>query len=149
MNIYLSHKEILEQILHYTKKTQSGLARELGVPQPNINAVLTGKSPEMSKKIMAAILKQYREIDGYWLLTGEGEMLREKKVEKKYENSAAPASEVREPESKAYQAAKIEVEQWRVKYVALQAEMIELHRDYAALQKKVEAMLEARVKGKE
>lgn len=51
------------------------MARQIGVDQPNISQLGTPKRPGISKELIIKIVKRYTDVNPWWLLTGEGEML--------------------------------------------------------------------------
>lgn len=61
------------------------MGRRIGAHQSNINAIVKERTGgNLSTEMMVAICKSFREIDGTWLLTGEGEMLRGHILKEKY-----------------------------------------------------------------
>lgn len=59
------------------------MARQIGTDQPNISQLGTDKRKGISKELIIKIVKRYTEINPWWLLTGDGDMLVSGKVEKK------------------------------------------------------------------
>lgn len=85
VNTPLTHSERVKKILEFYKISQSEMGRRIGAHQSNINAIVKERQGgNLSTEMMVAICKSFREIDGTWLLTGEGEMLRAHISEKKY-----------------------------------------------------------------
>lgn len=62
--------------------TGTELADRVGTSQPTISAILSGKR-NLSRGMIARVAKLYDDLNIDWLLTGEGEMLRE--GEEKYD----------------------------------------------------------------
>lgn len=85
VNTPLTHSERVKKILEFYKISQSEMGRRIGAHQSNINAIVKERTGgNLSTEMMVAICKSFREIDGTWLLTGEGEMLRGHILKEKY-----------------------------------------------------------------
>lgn len=86
VNTPLTHSERVKKILEFYKISQSEMGRRIGAHQSNINAIVRERpGGNLSTEMMVAICKSFTEIDGRWLLTGEGEMLRSDISGKKYD----------------------------------------------------------------
>ena len=70
-----NHLEKLKDYFHSIGIKQDVLSKELGVSQPYISQLINGKK-EVGKKV-ANKLSETFGLSQYWLLTGEGEMLRD------------------------------------------------------------------------
>lgn len=84
MDTSLTHSERVNKILDFYKISQSEFARRIGVKQPNVNAIVKERGGKISPEMMISICKSFTQIDAFWLLTGEGEMLRADISGKKY-----------------------------------------------------------------
>ena len=81
----MSEEKLLElgKYLRETGHTQASIASQLGVSQPYVNALLTGR-----KAFGKSQAKKWGDLYGLspsWLLTGEGEMLKADSKEEEYE----------------------------------------------------------------
>lgn len=81
----MNEEKLLElgKYLRETGHTQASIASQLGVSQPYVNALLTGR-----KAFGKSQAKKWGDLYGLspsWLLTGEGPMLKEEKEEKEKE----------------------------------------------------------------
>ena len=81
----MSGEKLLElgKYLRETGHTQASIASQLGVSQPYVNALLTGR-----KAFGKSQAKKWGDLYGLspsWLLTGEGEMLKADSKEEEYE----------------------------------------------------------------
>lgn len=71
------NKDIINRIkdlMSYYQLSQSDFAKQIGVRQPNISAILKGERP-CGSGVLNKILLSF-DIDRAWLLTGEGSMLK-------------------------------------------------------------------------
>ena len=69
----------LKELIKALNINQSDFAKRLGMAQPNISRVLSGKN-QVSIEVVNRISNVYAQVNLHWLLTGEGEMLFEKGV---------------------------------------------------------------------
>lgn len=106
MDTYLGHGQRLEKIIEYYNINQSEMARRIGYKQSNINAIIRGREDGMSANMMVAICESFRDINGDWLLTGKGAMLKSD-VEKKYSMPVSALERVSEPQAAGYTAAEL------------------------------------------
>ena len=70
-----NHLEKLKDYFYSIGIRQDVLSKELGVSQPYISQLINGKK-EVGKKVANKLSKKFG-LSQYWLLTGEGEMLRD------------------------------------------------------------------------
>lgn len=70
-----NHLEKLKDYFYSIGIKQDVLSKELGVSQPYISQLINGKK-EVGKKVANKLSEKFG-LSQYWLLTGEGEMLRE------------------------------------------------------------------------
>lgn len=70
-----NHLEKLKDYFHSIGIKQDVLSKELGVSQPYISQLINGKK-EVGKKVANKLSEKFG-LSQYWLLTGEGEMLRD------------------------------------------------------------------------
>lgn len=68
--------EIIETLLAYTHKTASGFAKQIGVTSTQIYDLRSGKTKKISPTIADKIINEYPLISRAWLLSGDGEMLK-------------------------------------------------------------------------
>lgn len=61
----------LERILAYYEQTASGFADAIGVPRSSISHLLSGRN-KPSLDFVLKVIRQYPEVDLYWLLNGKG-----------------------------------------------------------------------------
>lgn len=71
MSINLRFRKVLE----YSGLTAYALAKEIGVTSQTIANISTGKTTPKAD-ILINLTKSFPQINGDWLLTGQGEMLR-------------------------------------------------------------------------
>lgn len=72
MNKDIIHR--IKDLMSYYQLSQSDFAKQIGVRQPNISAILKGERP-CGSGVLNKILLSF-DIDRAWLLTGEGSMLK-------------------------------------------------------------------------
>jgi transcriptional regulator with XRE-family HTH domain len=78
----------LKKLMKALNLNQSEFAHSLGMTQPNINRMLSGKS-NISVEALNRITSTYNNVNLHWLLTGYGEMF--------FEGTKSENSEVNEP----------------------------------------------------
>lgn len=135
MDIQSPIAQRLAAFIKYTKLSPTAFARSIGVGQPAISLILTGRRKGISVEMLEKITKCNAELNPEWLLYGRGDMLREKKSEKKYEGQEMPSSVVNEPEGGMYGGAS--AAEWMRRYTALQEKYIALLEERARLEKRV------------
>lgn len=91
-NIDTSAAQRLRETISYARMTAKQFAKEIGVSQPGISNVLTGRNKSITSEIGEKITILIPQINPEWLLWGRGEMLRSHISEKKY---AGPEDVVR------------------------------------------------------
>ena len=70
-------KEIADELKNQRKVyTYADLARTLDVPRGDLSQMMSGKR-KVSKRCVSNLLANFPEINEDWLLTGEGEMLKD------------------------------------------------------------------------
>lgn len=70
-------REVIEKLLVYTGLNGKQFSEKLGMPSAQIiYDIVSGKTRRISEKLAIKILSAYPEINRVWLLTGEGEMLK-------------------------------------------------------------------------
>lgn len=125
---------MLAALVEYTKLSPTAFARSISVGQPAISLILTGARESLSLEMAKKITDRYTEISAEWLLFGRGEMLKEKRSEKKHEGSEVVEAGVREPAG-TYEKG-LSVMDWMNRYVALQEKYIALREEYEALKER-------------
>ena len=65
----------IRDIIRFKKINQPKLAEICGVTKSSIQGICADKQEKVGSHILSAIVKKYRDINPYWLLTGEGEMI--------------------------------------------------------------------------
>ena len=68
-------------------KTKTNVAEAVGFPRTNFSAALKGEEKYLTDNIVNKLVSAFPELNKAWLLTGEGEMLKE---EKKYIEEVSP-----------------------------------------------------------
>lgn len=68
--------ERIKKLMRFYNLSQTQLADRLEINQPNLSAILSGKRP-CRKNMDAKFLEAFPEVSKAWLLTGEGDMLRD------------------------------------------------------------------------
>lgn len=83
--------ERLKLFLSSIGKNATQLSREINVAQASVKRTLDGDTLP-SSKILIPLIQRYPSLNLYWLLLGEGEMLRQRKET----TSSQPCEECRE-----------------------------------------------------
>ena len=63
----------LKQLIKALNLNQPSFAKSLGMTQPNISRMISGRS-SISVEILNRITDRYKQVNLHWLLTGDGEM---------------------------------------------------------------------------
>lgn len=63
----------LKQLIKALNLNQPSFAKSLGMTQPNISRMISGRS-SISVEILNRITDRYKQVNLHWLLTGEGVM---------------------------------------------------------------------------
>ena len=79
-------ERIAQLIEYYAEGKNTVFAKKIGVGEGNVRSWLSGTLPKLD--VLAKIAKNCEKLDLYWLLTGEGSMLR---TETPTETSAKPS----------------------------------------------------------
>ena len=70
-------KEIIIKLLEYSKLNVKQFSEKLGMKRGQaIYDIMSGKTKRISEKLANQIISEFPEINKVWLLTGEGEMLK-------------------------------------------------------------------------
>lgn len=70
-------KEIIIKLLDYSKLNVKQFSEKLGMKRGQaIYDIMSGKTRRISEKLANQIISEFPEINKVWLLTGEGEMLK-------------------------------------------------------------------------
>lgn len=70
-------KEIIIKLLDYSKLNVKQFSEKLGMKRGQaIYDIMSGKTKRISDKLANQIISEFPEINKVWLLTGEGEMLK-------------------------------------------------------------------------
>lgn len=70
-------KEIIIKLLDYSKLNVKQFSEKLGMKRGQaIYDIMSGKTKRISEKLANQIISEFPEINKVWLLTGEGEMLK-------------------------------------------------------------------------
>lgn len=71
-------KEVIIKLLDYSKLNVKQLSEKLGMQRAQaIYDIVSGKTKRISEKLANQIISEFPEINKVWLLTGEGEMLKD------------------------------------------------------------------------
>ena len=71
-------KEIIIKLLDYSKLNVKQFSEKLGMKRGQaIYDIMSGKTRRISEKLANQIISEFPEINRTWLLTGEGEMLKD------------------------------------------------------------------------
>lgn len=70
-------KEIIIKLLDYSKLNVKQFSEKLGMKRGQaIYDIMSGKTKRISEKLANQIISEFPEVNRTWLLTGEGEMLK-------------------------------------------------------------------------
>ena len=71
-------KEVIIKLLDYSKLNVKQFSEKLGMQRAQaIYDIVSGKTKRISEKLANQIISEFPEINKIWLLTGEGEMLKD------------------------------------------------------------------------
>ena len=74
-------KEVIIKLLDYSKLNVKQVSEPLGMQRAQaIYDIVSGKTKRISEKLANQIISEFPEINKIWLLTGEGEMLKDSSV---------------------------------------------------------------------
>jgi len=69
-------EKIIFEILEYTKLNTKNFSERIGLDRPQaLYDIQKGKTKSISSRLLNKIISVFPEINKYWILTGEGEML--------------------------------------------------------------------------
>lgn len=88
--------ERLNTLLKYLKLTSSQFADEIGVQRSSVSHVMSGRN-KPGFDFIRKIITKFPEISADWLITGDGEMLREKRI-REYDMFESGEGKKQEPE---------------------------------------------------
>lgn len=73
----LSASERINAVIRHSGMSARAFSERIGMARPQaIYDIQSGKTKSLTPKMVSAIAERWPEIDRYWLMTGEGEMLR-------------------------------------------------------------------------
>lgn len=74
-------KEVIIKLLDYSRLNVKQFSEKLGMQRAQaIYDIVSGKTKRISEKLANQIISEFPEINKIWLLTGEGEMLKDSSV---------------------------------------------------------------------
>lgn len=74
-------KEVIIKLLDYSKLNVKQFSEKLGMQRAQaIYDIVSGKTKRISEKLANQIISEFPEINKVWLLTGEGEMLKDSSI---------------------------------------------------------------------
>lgn len=83
-------KEIIIKLLDYSKLNVKQFSEKLGMKRGQaIYDIMSGKTKRISEKLASQIISEFPEINKTWLLTGDGEMLKNSATAKNHSVSIA------------------------------------------------------------
>ena len=90
-------KEIISKLLDYSKLNVKQFSERLGMKRGQaIYDVMSGKTKRISDKLANQIISEFPEINRTWLLTGEGEMLKELSANSNDHSVSIAGAEIKE-----------------------------------------------------
>ncbi len=95
-------KTRLQSIIDHYRLTPSRFADQIGVQRSAVSHILSGRN-NPGLDFLAKILEQYTEVSGDWLITGKGEMLKEKSSKPVFTPTLfnSESSDLKDPEDQA------------------------------------------------
>lgn len=73
----LSASERINAVIQHSGMSARAFSERIGMARPQaIYDIQSGKTKSITPKMVSAIAERWPEIDKYWLMTGEGKMLR-------------------------------------------------------------------------
>lgn len=87
MQIPIENQRVKEIIKHFCNGNELLFSKNIGISQPRVNRLFSldprsKKYPMVSFEIIQSIINKFIDIDAEWLVTGNGEMLKEKSQSK-------------------------------------------------------------------
>ena len=90
-------KEIILMLLDYSKLNAKQFSEKLGMKRGQaIYDVMSGKTKRISDKLANQIISEFPEISRTWLLTGEGEMLKNQSANSDSHSISIAGEEIKE-----------------------------------------------------
>lgn len=75
-------KDRLNQVINYVGMTVNSFANTINVSQSGLRQFLIGQSASVSTNLLQNLHKEFPQIDLHWLITGEGNMIRNMEEQK-------------------------------------------------------------------
>lgn len=90
-------KEIIIKLLDYSKLNVKQFSEKLGMKRGQaIYDIMSGKTRRISEKLANQIISEFPEINRSWLLTGEGEMLKDYSANSSEHSVSIAGTEIKE-----------------------------------------------------
>lgn len=90
-------KEIIIKLLDYSKLNVKQFSEKLGMKRGQaIYDIMSGKTRRISEKLANQIISEFPEINRSWLLTGEGEMLKDTSANAENHSVSIAGTEIKE-----------------------------------------------------
>lgn len=90
-------KEIIIKLLDYSKLNVKQFSEKLGMKRGQaIYDIMSGKTKRISEKLANQIISEFPEVNRTWLLTGEGEMLKNNSANSNDHSVSIAGTEIKE-----------------------------------------------------
>ena len=90
-------KEVIIKLLDYSKLNVKQFSEKLGMKRGQaIYDIMSGKTRRISEKLANQIISEFPEINRSWLLTGEGEMLKNTSAAAENHSVSIAGTEIKE-----------------------------------------------------
>lgn len=90
-------KEVIIKLLDYSKLNVKQFSEKLGMKRGQaIYDIMSGKTRRISEKLANQIISEFPEINRSWLLTGEGEMLKDTSAVAENHSVSIAGTEIKE-----------------------------------------------------
>lgn len=90
-------KEVISKLLDYSKLNVKQFSEKLGMKRGQaIYDIMSGKTRRISEKLANQIISEFPEINRSWLLTGEGEMLKDTSAVAENHSVSIAGTEIKE-----------------------------------------------------
>ena len=90
-------KEVIIKLLDYSKLNVKQFSEKLGMKRGQaIYDIMSGKTRRISEKLANQIISEFPEINRSWLLTGEGEMLKDYSANSNEHSVSIAGTEIKE-----------------------------------------------------